>query len=96
MNKTLTLNTPITAGEQTISAVTLRKPSVSAMRGIATFELLRMDTDTLIRLLPRISEPTLTTAHLNQMDCADLVRLGATVSGFLLTRPDDLENSVHS
>lgn len=96
MNKTLTLNTPITSGEQTISAVTLRKPSVSAMRGIATFELLRMDTDTLIRLLPRISEPTLTTAHLNQMDCADLVRLGATVSGFLLTRPDDLENSVHS
>lgn len=96
MNKTLTLNTPITSGEQTISTVTLRKPSVSAMRGIATFELLRMDTDTLIRLLPRISEPTLTTAHLNQMDCADLVRLGATVSGFLLTRPDDLENSVHS
>jgi len=96
MNKTLTLNTPITSGEQTISTVTLRKPSVSAMRGIATFELLRMDTDTLIRLLPRISEPTLTTAHLNQMDCADLVRVGATVSGFLLTRPDHLENSVHS
>jgi hypothetical protein len=96
MNKTITLNTPITSGDQTISAITLRKPSVSAMRGIATYELLRMDTDTLIRLLPRISEPTLTTAHINQMDCADLIHLGATVSSFLLTRADDLENSAHS
>ncbi|WP_247392571.1 phage tail assembly protein, partial [Ralstonia pseudosolanacearum] len=40
---TITLDTPITRGEQTISTITVRKPGAGELRGVSLMDLMRMD-----------------------------------------------------
>lgn len=90
---TITLDTPIKRGDQTITAVTLRKPAAGELRGVALADLLRMDVESLSNVLPRITTPTLTKQDVRGMDPADLLQLGTEVSGFLLPRASKLEAS---
>ncbi|MDQ8022194.1 MAG: phage tail assembly protein [Moraxellaceae bacterium] len=80
------LETPITRGAQTITEVTLRKPSSGELRGVHLGELFKLDVASLIRVLPRITSPALTEADVMNLDPADLLQMGAMVSDFLLTR----------
>lgn len=80
----ITLDTPIKRGDQTITAVTLRKPKTGELRGCSLSDIAQLDVATLGRLLPRISEPTLTTQDVDNLDPADTMKLGAEVVGFLL------------
>lgn len=84
--ETITLDTPITRGEQTITAITLRKPAAGELRGVSLTALLQMDVDALTAVVPRISTPTLNQADVRAMDPADLVQIGSTVAGFLLQK----------
>lgn len=84
--ETVTLDTPIQRGKQTVTEVTVRKPLSGALRGVALTELLQMDVTALTKVLPRITEPALTDAELRNIDPADLVQLGTAVTGFLLAK----------
>lgn len=84
--ETVTLDTPITRGEQTITDVTLRKPQAGELRGVSLTALLQMDVDALTAVVPRISAPALTQADVRAMDPADLVQIGGAVAGFLLQK----------
>ena len=81
-----TLETPIHRGEQTIDRITLRKPSVQTLRGLSLGALVQMDIDSVIKLLPRISTPTLTSAEIERLDPADILSICGGVSSFFLTR----------
>jgi len=83
---TITLDTPITRGEQIIETIILRKPQVGALRGTSLAALVNLDVDALQRVLPRITTPTLTEAEIAQLDPADLVQLGGAFAGFLLPK----------
>jgi len=83
---TVTLETPIKRGEQTIEQVTLRKPSAGELRGTSLSALMNLDIDALQKVLPRIANPMLTEADVAQLDPADLVQLGSVFAGFLLTK----------
>lgn len=83
---TVDLDTPIVRGEQTISSVTLRRPKSGEMRGLNLVDLAQLDVVALRTLLPRITNPTLTTADVDGLELADLMALGAEVSGFLLQK----------
>jgi len=80
----VTLDTPLRRGESEIAAVTLRKPTVGALRGVKLADLVQMDTDALTRVLPRISD--LTDAEIKRLDPADLLQIATEVAGFLLPR----------
>ena len=84
--ETVTLDTPITRGETKIESVTLRKPGSGELRGVSLTDLLRMDVDALITVVPRISTPTLLKHEVAAMDPADLVQIGSAVAGFLLPK----------
>ncbi|WP_137936097.1 phage tail assembly protein [Chitinivorax sp. B] len=86
MNKTITLDTPIQRGDQTITTIELRKPSAGELRGCALTELLQIQTITLMKLLPRITIPALTEPEISKLDPADFLQLGSEVVAFLLTR----------
>lgn len=91
---TVFLEQPLTRGEQTIAQIDLRKPAAGELRGVALVNLLQMDVDALVRVLPRISTPTLTEADVARMDLADLMQAGSVVSNFLLpasARTDSLD-----
>lgn len=80
------LDEPIKRGEQTISEITLRKPKSGELRGVSLADVLQMQTDALITLIPRLSTPSLTAVEVRQMDPADLVQCGGEIAGFLLTK----------
>lgn len=83
-DNTVILDTPIRHG--TLDRITLRKPSSGELRGVSLVELLQMDVVSLIKVLPRISIPSLTAAEIESMDPADLLALSSKVSGFLLQK----------
>ncbi|MGN7441155.1 phage tail assembly protein [Pseudomonas lactis] len=85
-DNTVILDTPIRRGTTTIDSISLRKPNSGELRGVSLAELLNMDVASLLKVLPRISTPTLTAVELAGMDPADLFILGNKVSGFLLQK----------
>jgi len=84
--KTITLDTPITRGSSTITEVSLRKPTAGELRGVSLASLMQMDVTELTKVLPRITQPTLTDAELAQLDIADLTQFATEVTGFLLPK----------
>lgn len=90
---TVPLETPIKRGEQTITELTVRKPSAGELRGCSLMDLMRMEVTALHAVLPRITTPTLTQHDVSQMDPADLTQLATTVSGFLLPKAAKGEES---
>lgn len=87
--KTIKLDAPLTLpGDKTITEVQVRKPSTGALRGLALSDLLRLQTDAIQTILPRVTEPMLNKQVVQNIDPADLVQLGTAVSSFLLPKAD--------
>lgn len=82
----ITLDTPIKRGEKEITEVTLRKPDSGELRGTNLTDLLQMDVAALEKVIPRISDPSLTLYEVQHLDPADLMQFGAVVSSFLLPK----------
>lgn len=78
------LETPIQRGEQKITSITLRKPKSGELKGCSLADLAQLEVSALARVLPRISAPTLTAFEVDNLDPADLMKLGTEVVGFLL------------
>jgi len=85
-DNTVVLDTPIRRGTTTIDSITLRKPNSGELRGVSLSELLHLDVNSLIKVLPRISTPSLTSIEVGSMDPADLVALSLKITGFLLQK----------
>lgn len=86
---TLTLDTPIQRGEQTITEITLRKPTAGELRGLNLVSLISIDVGAIIEILPRITTPFLSKQDAAALDPADLMQLGAVVAGFLVPKQRD-------
>ncbi|QEY63375.1 phage tail assembly protein [Metapseudomonas lalkuanensis] len=82
----VTLDQPIKRGDTEIQEITLRKPNAGELRGLHLADLLQLDVTALIKLLPRISTPTLNEYEATTMDPADLLACGTKVAGFLLQK----------
>jgi hypothetical protein len=80
----VTLDTPIVRGAQTIASVDLRRPKSGELRGVNLSDLAQLDVSALIKVLPRVSMPTLTGSDVENLDPSDLMKLGAEIVGFLL------------
>ncbi|MFM0645013.1 phage tail assembly protein [Paraburkholderia bryophila] len=83
---THTLDFPIRRGAQTITDITLRRPTSGELRGTSLSSLVDLDIASLQKVLPRISTPTLTEMDVAQLDPADLVQLGGIFAGFLMPK----------
>ncbi|MDO8931503.1 MAG: phage tail assembly protein [Rhodocyclaceae bacterium] len=86
MNDPIKLEIPIKRGETEITEVTLRRPKSGELRGVSLIELLQMNVDAVSKVLPRISDPSLTPFEVSELDPADLVKMGAEVSSFLVPK----------
>lgn len=87
MSQPITLETPINRAGGDISQLTLLKPGAGQLRGCSLASLLQWDVDTLIKVLPRITQPGITEAEAARLDPADLTTLAAEISSFLLPKP---------
>ena len=87
--KEITLDTPIQRGESTLNSLIIRSPKKAGhLRGLNTMDIVQMNVDTLIKLLPRITD--LTEKEVNDMDPADLLKAGVVVVGAHSRRPTSL------
>lgn len=93
-DNTVILDTPIRRGTTSIDSITLRKPNSGELRGVSLAELLQIDVNSLVKVLPRISSPTLTSIEVTSMDPADLFALGTKVCGFLLQKSMKMDSSL--
>ncbi|HHG4774436.1 TPA: phage tail assembly protein [Pseudomonas aeruginosa] len=80
------LDQHIKRGEQIINTLTLRKPSSGELRGLNLLDLLQFDVAATIKILPRISQPTITEPEAAGMDPADLLACSQVIAGFLLQK----------
>jgi len=78
----ITLQTPLQRDKEKVTEISLRKPKAGEMRGLQLTMILQMDVATLQKLLPRVTEPALTPAELDQMDIDDFSALAFEVLGF--------------
>lgn len=85
-NDAITLDEPLKRGEQTITSVSVRKPASGELRGVALSDLLNLEVNAVIKILPRVTSPSLTEQEIARLDPADLVQLGSKVAGFLLPK----------
>lgn len=83
---TVELDTAITRDGEKIEKVTMRKPMSGELRGLSLAEVLNLDVDSITKLVPRISNPTLSEQEVRNMDPADLTECGKEIAGFLLQK----------
>lgn len=82
-DNTVTLDQPIKRDKQDITHLEIRKPNAGEMRGVSLVDLLQLDVDAIIKILPRITLPALSTTEVQTMDLADLTACGGKIAGFL-------------
>ncbi len=80
------LDDPIMRGDTEISVVTLRKPMAGELRGLSLDDLIGSDITTLLKLLPRITDPSLTDPEVAQLSPVDIGQMGGAVRGFFMTK----------
>lgn len=82
----VTLDDPIMRGENAIATVTLRKPMAGELRGLSLDDLIGSDITALLKLLPRITDPSLSEHEVAQLTPVDLGQMGGAVRGFFMTK----------
>ena len=68
-----------------ITEIALRKPKAGALRGLKIEDLYQTDVNSLLVLLPRITEPVLIAAEIEDMESEDLIELAGAVKGFFMS-----------
>ena len=79
----VTLDSPVQRGEQKIEKVTVSKPNAGTLRGISLASLAQSDVDALIKVLPRMTMPSLTEQEAAALELPDLLSFAGKVVGFL-------------
>lgn len=84
---TVTLSAPVRIDGQAVTEITLRKPMTGELRGLSMIDILRMDVNAMIRLLPRISQPPLSERQLaNEIAPEDFTDLASRTVLFFARR----------
>ncbi|MBB6191500.1 hypothetical protein FHS51_001727 [Sphingobium wenxiniae] len=86
LSEVIDLDTPVQRGETRIAFVQMRKPGAGELRGLSLVDLGQLKVDALIKIIPRISIPTINEAEAANLDPADLLACGAAIGGFLLQK----------
>lgn len=80
----ITLEKPLQRGDNQITTISLHKPNAGALRGVSLREVFEMNTDAIVAVVPRISDPKITSAEMQQLEPSDLMQLGAALANFML------------
>lgn len=70
-------------GGKQVTSVQVRKPGGKALSGIKLADLLQGDVDSIHKVLPRVTTPTLTSSIINDLEPCDIAQLGGALILFL-------------
>ncbi|HDT5144862.1 TPA: phage tail assembly protein [Klebsiella michiganensis] len=77
------LDKPLKRADQEIKEITLLKPQAGTLRGVSLAAVANSEVDALIKVLPRMTLPSMTEQEVAALDLPDLVALAGKVVGFL-------------
>lgn len=80
----VTFSRPIERGEQKIGSVQIREPNAGELRDLKMVDLAQLDSNSLFKLLPRITMPPLMQHEVEALKPADFFALATEVASFLL------------
>lgn len=86
--KSVDLDEPIKRSSGEIKRLLIRKPNAGALRGVTLMALVQVDVQALRTVLPRVCDPILTPAEINDLDPADLLNTGATLASFFMSKAE--------
>ena len=78
-----TLENPIKRGDTLIETITLIKPNAGTLRGVSLQDVATSDVNALIKVLPRMTYPSLTEHEVVNLELPDMIALAGQVIGFL-------------
>ncbi|WP_258306078.1 phage tail assembly protein [Enterobacter sp. CGMCC 5087] len=82
----ITLSVPVERGGGSIASVRItdavRQPG--SLRGLKLYDVMQSDVDSLIKLIPRVTEPALMEHEILTMDNRDFVALATGIVSFLV------------
>ncbi len=84
--ETVEFDNPIQRGDLTINQVNINKPKTGALRGLSLSDLLKLDVDTVIKLVTRVSTPPLAEHEVAALDPTDFLSLSTAVVGFFASK----------
>ncbi|MDG6312821.1 phage tail assembly protein [Glaesserella parasuis] len=89
---TVKLKAGIVRGEQTITEIQVRKPNIQALKGLKLLDLMQSDVNSIITLLPRITQPMLNKSDIDRLDVADFTKLTGAVFDVMNLNEDDTDS----
>ncbi|WP_286976837.1 phage tail assembly protein [Pseudomonas sp.] len=81
----------ITRGNKKTTSISLRKPASGELRGLRLGDLLQGDVNAVIKLVPRISEPTITEQEAAVMDVYNLTECADAIAVFLQVKGEPVK-----
>lgn len=84
--KTITLEQGVKLGDNIITEITITKPLVSHLKGVKLAQLMEMQIDEIVKILPRVTQPALTEKSLDSLEFNDFMALCAEVISFLTSQ----------
>ncbi len=90
---TVTFAKPIERGEQKIESIQLREFSTGEIRGLNMVDLVQLQTDALITLVPRISLPPLTKNEVEALPPSEMFKIATEIANFLVPGTPGESNS---
>lgn len=88
---TVTLDEPLVMGEQQIKAITLRLPKGGELRDVNMNDLANMNVGAILKVLPRIATPIVTSQLAASLSAADTFQIGLIIAGFLAPKKQRAE-----
>lgn len=85
---TVPLSTAITRGDTKVTSVAVSKPTVGALRGQKLTNVLQMDVNAMLSILPRCTQPALLPDEVANLDPVDFLSLAGAVVGFFMSPAD--------
>lgn len=79
----VTLENPIKRGDTLIETITLIKPNTGTLRGVSLQDVATSEVNALIKVLPRMTYPSLTEHEVVNLELPDMIALVGQVIGFL-------------
>lgn len=90
------LETPLDRPSGKVTRIWLRKPMGGDLRGLSTSDLIRMETNSVARITPRISDPIISEPEFWTLEGADIASISGEIASFLLTRAQRVEAGLES
>lgn len=87
--KTVQFDYGFKRGETTIKEVMIRKPKTRALRGLTLSDLLQLDVDAIAKLTPRITQPSMSSNDVYELEPVDLTKIGKEIISFFVKTTDD-------